>query len=99
MFYNEQVTVLASPVSLEDHCSMGPPFRLVLPRDKRDRLAARAAILRARRECSVGGCRAEGMPVLLVESEQEAILCPVHQLVRLDGSPVEGQPMLATAVW
>jgi hypothetical protein len=39
------------------------------------------------------------MPVLLVESEQEAVLCPVHQLVRLDGSRVEGEPMLATAVW
>jgi hypothetical protein len=39
------------------------------------------------------------MPVLLVDSELEAILCPVHQLVQLDGSPVEGEPMLATAAW
>jgi len=39
------------------------------------------------------------MPVVLVDSELEAVLCPVHQLVLLDGSPVEGQPMLATAAW
>jgi hypothetical protein len=47
----------------------------------------------------VPGCRAEGLPVLLVEAELEAVLCPVHQLVLLDGSPVEGEPMLATSVW
>jgi hypothetical protein len=39
------------------------------------------------------------MPVLLVDAEQEAIMCPVHQLVLLDGSPVRGEPMLAMAVW
>jgi hypothetical protein len=39
------------------------------------------------------------MPVVLVESEAEAVLCPVHQLVLLDGTPVQGQPMLATAAW
>jgi hypothetical protein len=39
------------------------------------------------------------MPVLLVDDEQEAILCPVHQLVLPDGSPVRGEPMLATAAW
>jgi hypothetical protein len=39
------------------------------------------------------------MPVLLVEAELEAVLCPVHQLVLLDGSAVQGEPMLATAVW
>jgi hypothetical protein len=39
------------------------------------------------------------MPVLLVEAELEAVLCPVHQLVLLDGSPVEGEPMLATSAW
>lgn len=88
MFYSEPVTPAAAP-----------PFRLVLPRAKRDRLAARAAALSHRRVCSLTGCGAEGMPVLLVESEQEAVLCPVHQLVLLDGSPVHGQPMLATAVW
>ncbi len=77
----------------------GAPFRLVLPRDKRDRLAERTAALRRRRGCSVHGCRLEGMPVLLVDSELEAILCPVHQLVQLDGSPVTGEPMLATAAW
>jgi hypothetical protein len=37
--------------------------------------------------------------VLLVDAEQEAILCPVHQLVRLDGSTVEGAPMLAMGAW
>jgi hypothetical protein len=83
----------------EDNWSGGPPFRLVLPRDKRDRLAERAAGLLRRRTCSSAGCSAEGMPVLLVDSELEAILCPVHQLVLLDGSPVEGEPMLATAAW
>jgi hypothetical protein len=96
MFYS--VEVLAS-LSLEDNWAAGPPFRLVLPRDKRDRLAERAARLTLRRRCSVLGCCAEGMPVLLVDSEQEAILCPVHQLVQLDGSAVEGQPMLATGAW
>src|SRR5438876_2015013 len=35
-------------------------FRLVLPRDKRDRLAARAARLKRPRACSVAGCQAEG---------------------------------------
>jgi hypothetical protein len=89
----------SAPPSLEDTWSGGPPFRLVLPRDKRDRLAERTAGLTRRRACSVVGCQAEGMPVLLVDSELEAILCPVHQLVLLDGSPVEGEPMLATAAW
>jgi hypothetical protein len=39
------------------------------------------------------------MPVVLVDAEVEALLCPTHQLVLLDGSPVEGQPLLATAAW
>jgi hypothetical protein len=77
----------------------GSPFRLVLPRDKRDRVAEQVAALRRRRQCSVPGCSAEGMPVLLVDAEQEAIVCPVHQLVLPDGSPVRGEPMLATGVW
>jgi len=89
----------SAPPTLEDTWSGGPPFRLVLPRDKRDRLAARAAGLKRLRACSVAGCQAEGMPVLLVDSELEAVLCPIHQLVLLDGSAVEGQPMLATAAW
>ncbi len=88
-----------APPTLEDTWSGGPAFRLVLPRDKRDRLAERAAGLTRLRACTVPGCHAEGMPVLLVESELEAVLCPVHQLVLLDGSPVQGQPMLATAAW
>jgi hypothetical protein len=87
------------PPSLDDTWAGGPPFRLVLPRDKRDRLAARAAGLTRLRACSVASCQAEGMPVLLVDAELEAVLCPVHQLVLLDGSAVEGQPMLATAAW
>lgn len=84
--------------SLEDDWA-APPFRLVLPRDKRDRLAACAARLSHRRDCTVSGCSAEGLPVLLVEAELEAVLCPLHQLVLLDGSSVHGEPMLATAVW
>jgi len=89
----------AASTSLEDNWSSGPPFRLVLPRDKRDRLTSLVANLRVRRRCSVPGCRAEGMPVVLVDSETEAVLCPIHQLVLLDGTPVQGQPMLATAAW
>jgi len=99
MFYYGVVTAAAPLLSLEDNFSSTPSFRLVLPRGKRDRLAERAAGLTWRRGCSVAGCRAEGMPVLLVDSELEAILCPVHQLVLLDGSSVEGEPMLATAAW
>jgi hypothetical protein len=86
-------------LALEDNWAAGPPFRLVLPRDKRDRLAACTARLSRRRACTVAGCAAEGLPVLLVEAELEAVLCPLHQLVLLDGTPVEGAPMLATAVW
>lgn len=89
----------APSFSLEDDYSTNPSFRLVLPRYKRDRLAERAAELTRRRGCSVPGCRAEGMPVLLVDSELEAVLCPVHELVLLDGSPVDGEPMLVTAAW
>jgi hypothetical protein len=103
MFYNGVVTGVATPLrfplSLEDDWAAGPRFRLVLPRDKRDRLIERAANMTRRRACSVAGCAAESMPVLLIDAEMEAMLCPVHQLVMLDGSPVEGQPMLATAAW
>jgi hypothetical protein len=74
-------------------------FRLVLPQDKRDRLALRAAALAVAPCCSVGGCGAECVAVLLVESEQEARLCPRHQLVGLDGRAIQGQPMLAMAGW
>lgn len=96
MFYTGGVI---AATSLEDNWSSAPPFRLVLPRDKRDRLAERTAALRRPRRCSVPRCGAEGMPVLLVDTELEAILCPIHQLVMLDGSPVRGEPMLATAAW
>jgi hypothetical protein len=37
--------------------------------------------------------------VVLVDAETEAVLCPYHQLVGLDGRPVEGEPMVATASW
>jgi hypothetical protein len=88
-----------SRISLEDNWSSGAPLRLVLPRDKRDRIAAHAAALRPRGPCGVTGCTFEGLPVVLVEAELDAVLCPVHQLVLLDGSPVPGEPMLATSVW
>ena len=86
-------------MSLEDDWSGGPHSRLVLPRNKRDRLAEQAAQLPWRRTCSVAECGAESMPVVLVDSELEAVLCPVHLLVFLDGAPVDGEPMLATAGW
>jgi hypothetical protein len=91
------------PISFDDDgdepSAPRPAFRLVLPRDKRDRLARRTAALAQRRRCGVPGCGADGLPVLLVETEQEALLCPVHQLVAPDGAPIAGQPMLATAAW
>jgi hypothetical protein len=97
---NRGVLTFAAPhTSLEDNWSSSPPFRLVLPRHKRDRLAAHVAALNQPQACAVPGCAAEGMPVVLVEAEQAAVLCPVHQLVRLDGSLVEGEPMLATCAW
>jgi hypothetical protein len=104
MFYTVPVTVAAelpfhTTVSLEDNWSSSRPFRLVLPRAKRDRLTALVASLRVRRRCTTAGCTHEVMPVVLVETETEALLCPVHQLVLLDGSPIQGQPMLATAAW
>jgi hypothetical protein len=89
-----------APRALEEVPALAEPsFRLVLPRDKRDRLAERAAALSRWRRCNAAGCQAEGMPVLLVDDEVEALLCPVHLLVLVDGSPVEGQPMLATSAW
>jgi hypothetical protein len=84
----------AAPLTLT-----GSLIRLVLPRDKRNRVTERVMALAWRRTCSVAGCVAEGMPVLLVESEVEAMLCPVHELVLLDGAPVTGEPTLATAAW
>jgi hypothetical protein len=77
----------------------GTAFRLVLPSSKRDRLNELAAAFCEPCSCSVVDCGREGMPVLLVESELEAILCPVHQLVLRDGSPVEGEPVVVTAAW
>jgi hypothetical protein len=76
-----------------------PPFRLVLPREKRDRLSELTAGLAQRRACAVRGCSAECLPVVLVDAEREALLCPRHQLVHLDGSAIQGQPLVATAAW
>jgi hypothetical protein len=93
---------MIASLSLEDGWVGGPgasTFRLVLPRDKRDRLIERAPALSRLRGCSVVGCGSDCLPVLLIDAEVEAVLCPVHQLVWLDGSPVEGQPMLAMAIW
>jgi hypothetical protein len=92
---------MLAPLSLEDGWVGGPgsTFRLVLPRDKRDRLIERAPALSRLRECPVVECGSDCLPVLLIDSELEAVLCPVHQLVLLDGSPVAGQPMLAMAIW
>jgi hypothetical protein len=80
-------------------CEPAPPFRLVLPRDKRDRLTELTATLAQRRRCSMNGCTAECLPVVLVDAEREALLCPRHQLVHLDGTAVDGQPLVATAAW
>ena len=91
MFYSGSVSAFTFTVAT--------PLRLVLPRLKRDRLTAQVAALRRSAPCGVAGCAVEGIPVLLVEAELEAVLCPVHQLVLLDGSPVEGEPMLATCGW
>lgn len=74
-------------------------LHLVLPRDKRDRLARRVSALRPRRGCAAAGCSAEGLAVLVVDTEAEAVLCPRHQLVGLDGEPVQGEPAVVTAAW
>jgi hypothetical protein len=90
----------AGAVSLADfRTTCSPVFRLVLPREKCDRLAQRVGALTPRATCATPGCGAEGLAVLLVDAEVEAVLCPSHQLVGLDGAPVDGQPMLALAAW
>jgi hypothetical protein len=70
-------------------------FRLVLPRAKRNRLDRRARALPPRRTCCIVDCGAESLTVLLMDTEAEALLCPFHQLVHLDGTPVHGEPLLA----
>jgi hypothetical protein len=90
---------MPAAISLEDNWSGVAPLRLVLPRDKRDRLTERMAMLRRPRPCSVATCGAEGMAVVLVDAELEAILCPIHQLVSLEGRAVEGEPALVMAAW
>jgi hypothetical protein len=76
-----------------------PMLRLVLPREKRDRLIRRMAEVAPRRRCPVWGCTVHGLVVVLVDSEAEAVLCSRHELVHLDGRAVDGQPMFATAAW
>jgi len=90
----------APPVRLEEDWAEPPlHFRLVLPRAKRNRLDRRAQALLPRRTCCVAGCGAESLAVLLIESETEALLCPFHELVQLDGAPVRGEPLLAVPSW
>jgi hypothetical protein len=90
----------APPVLLEEDWAEPPlHFRLVLPRAKRNRLDRRAQGLLPRRNCCVATCGAESLSVLLFESETEALLCPFHQLIHLDGSPVRGEPLLAVPGW
>ncbi|HEY3061419.1 MAG TPA: hypothetical protein VGL99_20820 [Chloroflexota bacterium] len=90
----------APPVRLEEDWAEPPlHFRLVLPRAKRNRLDRRAQALRPRRTCCIAGCGAESLAVLLIESETEALLCPFHELVQLDGAPVQGEPLLAVPSW
>lgn len=94
------VSRAAPPVRLEEDWAEPPiHFRLVVPRAKRDRLDRRAQALAQHPRCSVAGCTAEGLAVLLIETELEALLCPFHQLVHLDGTPVEGEPLLAVSGW
>jgi hypothetical protein len=76
-----------------------PPLHFVLPRDKKERLLRQIGSLEPRRGCAAPGCSAEALTVLLVESEREALLCPRHQLVDLDGRPVEGEPLFAAVGW
>lgn len=85
--------------SVGDDWAAGAPFRFVLPREKRARLAARVARLRPAEVCPRRDCHAESLAVLVVETEQEAVLCPVHCLVLPDGSGVRGEPTLVTATW
>jgi hypothetical protein len=92
------VTGWALPLDIADDAA-APLLRLVLPRDKRDRLARRMAEVAPRRRCPVWSCTAQGLVVVLIDSEAEAVLCPRHELVHLDGRHVEGQPMFATAAW
>ena len=86
------------PLDVGDDAAV-PLLRLVLPRAKRDRLARRMAEVAPRRRCPVWSCTAQGLVVVLIDSEAEAVLCPRHELVHLDGRHVEGQPMFATAAW
>ncbi len=75
------------------------PFRLVVPSAKRDRLARKLASLGPRRPCGVLTCGAEGLAVVVVDSEIEAVLCPRHALVDFGGQPIPGQPIVVTSAW
>jgi hypothetical protein len=90
----------APPIGLEaDWAERPSAFRLVLPRQKRERLEDRARALPTHSRCSIASCPAETLAVLVIDSEQEARLCPYHQLVHLDGTPITGQPLLAVPNW
>ncbi|MDQ3811641.1 MAG: hypothetical protein M3336_15275 [Chloroflexota bacterium] len=92
--------MIVPPIHLEEDWAEPPlHFRLVVPRAKRNRLDQRARSLAPRARCSVRGCAAESLVVLLVESETEALLCPRHLLVQRDGLPVRGEPLLAAVGW
>jgi hypothetical protein len=97
VFYTQGM--LAGGSFEEVQAGASPLFHLVLPRDKRDRLARRLHGLQPSRSCAARGCTAEGLCVVLVDAEKEAVLCPFHQLVGLDGRPVEGEPMVVAAGW
>jgi hypothetical protein len=96
MFYTGPV---AGWFGLETLDEVAPMLRLVLPQAKRDRLARRMGAVAPRRRCAVWGCSSQALTAVLLESEVEAVLCPRHGLVYLDGQPVEGQPVFATAAW
>ena len=97
MFYTQDMLAAGSFEEVQAEAS--PLFHLVLPRNKRDRLARRVHGLQPSRCCAAPGCTAEGLCVVLVDAETEAVLCPFHQLVGLDGKPVEGEPMVIAAGW
>jgi hypothetical protein len=90
----------APPIGLEaDYAERPSAFRLVLPRAKRERLERQANHLPSQARCPIATCTAESLAVLVIESEEEARLCPYHELVRLDGTPLSGQPLLAVPNW
>lgn len=76
-----------------------PSFRFVLPRAKQARLARRLATLERRRPCPVPSCGLDGLAVVLVELEADAVLCRLHELVDNTGALIPGQPTIVTSAW